>query len=75
MTWRSCKIIIFNAITRTAVDGPYDPNMPEISQDGHQSFLNNYIPRNSMEAIDVDVNDKGKIMSTPTPFTAKINNG
>lgn len=66
--------IIFNAITRTAADGPFDPNMPELSQDGHQSFLNNYIPRNSMEAIDVDVNDQGKILSTPTPFTARKNN-
>lgn len=63
--------IRFNPITRTAADGPFDPNMPEISQDGHQSFLNNYNPRNTVEAIDVDVGDDGKILSTPTPFTAR----
>jgi len=64
---------IFHPITRTAVDGPFDPNMPEISENGHQSFLNSYIPKNSFEAIDVDVNDKGKIQSEPVPFTAKKN--
>lgn len=63
--------IRFNPITRTAVDGPFDPNMPEISQDGHQSFLNNYNPRNTVEAIDVDISNDGKILSTPTPFTAR----
>lgn len=63
--------IRFNPITRTAVDGPFDPNMPEISQDGHQSFLNNYNPRNTIEAIDVDISNDGKILSTPTPFTAR----
>jgi len=62
---------IFHPITRTAVDGPFDPNMPEISENGHQSFLNSYIPKNSFEAIDVDVDDKGKIQSEPVPFTAK----
>lgn len=62
---------IFSPITRTAADGPFDPNMPEISQDGHQSFLNNYIPKNTFEAIDVDVSSKGEILSTPTPFTAR----
>jgi len=63
--------IRFNPITRTAVDGPFDPNMPEISQDGHQSFLNNYNPRNTVEAIDVEISNDGKILSTPTPFTAR----
>jgi len=62
---------IFHPITRTAVDGPLDPNMPEVSMDGHQSFLNNYTPRNTMEAIDVDINNSGKILSSPTPFTAR----
>lgn len=62
---------IFHPITRTAVDGPFDPNMPEVSMDGHQSFLNNYTPQNTMEAIDVDVNDSGGILSSPTPFTAR----
>jgi len=63
---------IFHPITRTAVDGPFDPNMPEISMDGHQSFLNNYTPRNTMEAIDVDIdNNTGKILSEPVPFTAR----
>ncbi len=64
---------IFSPITRTAADGPFDPNMPEISENGHQSFLNNYTPKNNFEAIDVDVNDKGNIMSSPVPFTAKKN--
>ena len=62
---------IFHPITRTAVDGPYDDNMPDVAMDGHQSFLNNYTPRNFMEAVDVDVNDSGKILSTPIPFTAR----
>jgi len=62
---------IFHPITRTAVDGPFDPNMPEVSMDGHQSFLNNYIPRNTMEAIDVNIDDDGKIESGPVPFTAR----
>ena len=62
---------IFHPITRTAVDGPFDPNMPEVSMDGHQSFLNNYTPRNAMEAIDVDIDDSGKIQSQPVPFTAR----
>jgi len=64
---------IFHPITRTAADGPFDPSMPEISENGHQSFLNSYIPKNSFEAIDVNVNDKGKILSEPVPFTAKKN--
>ena len=64
---------IFHPITRTAADGPFDPNMPEISENGHQSFLNSYIPKNSFEAIDVDIDDKGKIQSEPVPFTAKKN--
>jgi hypothetical protein len=67
--------IRFNPITRTAADGPFDPNMPEISQDGHQSFLNNYIPRNTVEAIDVDIGNNGKILSEPVPFTAKLSSG
>jgi len=62
---------IFHPITRTAVDGPFDPNMSEISENGHQSFLNSYTPKNSFEAIDVDVDNKGKIQSEPVPFTAK----
>ena len=62
---------IFHPITRTAVDGPFDPNMPEVSMDGHQSFLNNYTPRNTMEAIDVDIDKSGKILSSPVPFTAR----
>ena len=65
--------IRFNPINRTPADGPFDPNM-EVSMDGHQSFLNNYTPRNMIEAIDVDI-DNGKIQSEPTPFTAKLNNG
>lgn len=63
--------IRFNPITRTAADGPYDDNMPDVAMDGHQSFLNNYTPRNFMEAVDVDVSDSGEILSTPTPFTAR----
>ncbi len=63
--------IRFNPITRTAADGPYDDNMPDVAMDGHQSFLNNYTPRNFMEAIDVDVDDSGKISSSPVPFTAR----
>jgi len=67
---------IFHPITRTAVDGPFDPNMPEVSIDGHQSFLNNYIPRNTMEAIDVNIDKSGKILSSPVPFTARqLDNG
>ena len=64
---------IFNPITRTAADGPFDPSMPEISENGHQSFLNNYIPKNNFEAIDVDVDSNGKILSSPMPFTARKN--
>jgi len=66
--------IRFSPITRTVVDGPFDPNMPDMIN-GHQSFLDNYTPQNTVEAIDVDVGDKGKILSTPTPFTAKIKDG
>ena len=65
--------IRFIPITRTAADGPFDPNMPEVSQDGHQSFLNNYIPRNTVEAVDVDIGNDGKIESEPVPFTARKN--
>ena len=63
--------IRFNPITRTAADGPYDDNMPDVAMDGHQSFLNNYTPRNFMEAVDVDVDDSGKISSSPVPYTAR----
>jgi len=63
----------FSPITRTAADGPFDPSMPEISENGHQSFLNNYVPKNSFEAIDVDVDNNGKILSSPVPFTARKN--
>jgi len=63
--------IRFSPLTRTPADGPYDDNMPDMAMDGHQSFLNNYIPRNSIEAVDVDVDGTGKILSTPTPFTAR----
>lgn len=62
---------IFHPITRTVVDGPFDPNMSEVSIDGHQSFLDNYTPRNTMEAIDVDIDNSGKIKSEPVPFTAR----
>lgn len=65
----------FIPITRTAVDGPMDMNMPEVNMSGHQNFLDKYIPQNSMEAIDVDIGDKGKVNSTPTPFTAKTKTG
>jgi len=63
--------IRFNPITRTAADGPYDDNMPDVAMDGHQSFLNNYTPRNFMEAVDVNVDNSGKILSSPVPFTAR----
>ena len=59
----------FQPIFRTAVDGPFDPNMPEMMQ-GHQNFMNNYVPQNVSEPISVDVNSEGKILSHPTPFTA-----
>lgn len=65
--------IRFNPILRTAVDGPLNENIPEISMAGHQSFLNNYTPQNTLEAIDVDVDNQGKILSSPVPFTAKKN--
>jgi len=61
--------IIFSPLLRTVVDGPADPNMPEMIQ-GHQNFMNNYTPQNISEPINVDVNDNGKIMSEPTPFVA-----
>lgn len=66
--------IRFNPITRTAVDGPYNENMPDMME-GHQSFLNNYNPQNMIEAIDVDIDSKGKILSEPVPFTAKKKDG
>ena len=61
----------FIPITRTAIDGPLDPNMPEISMSGHQNFLNTYTPQNMVQAIDVDVSPKGKILSAPKPFVAR----
>ncbi len=67
--------IRFFPITRTAVDGPMDPNMPEISMDGHQNFLSQYIPQNTVQAVDVDVTSKGEIKSQPVPFTAKTKDG
>jgi len=66
--------IRFNPITRTPADGPFDPNISEISMDGHQSFLNNYIPRNTVEAVDVNIDNQGMIQSEPVPFTAKTTN-
>lgn len=65
----------FIPISRTAVDGPLDPNMPEMSMSGHQNFLNQYTPQNIIQAVDVDVDNNGKINSSPTPFTAKTKDG
>jgi len=65
----------FTPITRTAVDGPFDPNMPEMSMGGHQNFLNQYTPQNITQAIDVDIDSKGKVNSNPVPFTGKTKEG
>lgn len=64
----------FIPINRTAVDGPLDPNMPEVSMTGHQNFLNTYVPQNMVQPIEVDISKDNKILSQPKPFTAKISN-
>jgi len=60
-------------IKRTIMDGPSnewaDPNLLEATEH-HNRFLNNYVPQMNVQALDVKLDDKRKILEQ-VPFTAK----
>lgn len=60
-------------VNRTKVDGPgddwADPSLMEATNQ-HNRFLNNYMPQNNIQALDVQLDDKKRVV-TQVPFIAK----